>query len=62
LELEGVREGYFIDRHDVMYNDFVIVGPKDSGDEFKGLEKAADVLARISKEGYSFVSRGDNSG
>ncbi|NIM06491.1 MAG: solute-binding protein, partial [Armatimonadetes bacterium] len=32
LELEGVKEGYFINRHDVMYNDFVIVGPKGSGD------------------------------
>lgn len=61
LELEGVKEGYFVNRHDVMYNDFVIVGPKD-GDEFKGMKKAADVLARISKEGYTFVSRGDNSG
>jgi tungstate transport system substrate-binding protein len=31
LELQGVKEGYFINRHDVMYNDFVIVGPKSSG-------------------------------
>ena len=62
LELQGVREGHFIDRHDVMYNDFVIIGPKDSGDEFRGMKKASDVLLVISARGYSFVSRGDNSG
>lgn len=62
LELQGVKEGYFINRHDVMYNDFVIVGPKSSGDAFKGLEKASDVLAAISGKKYPFVSRGDNSG
>jgi tungstate transport system substrate-binding protein len=62
LELQGVKERYFINRHDVMYNDFVMVGPKISGNEFKGTNKAVDVLAKISSKGYSFVSRGDNSG
>jgi tungstate transport system substrate-binding protein len=62
LELEGVREGHFIDRRDVMYNDFVIIGPKDSGDRFGGMKKASDVLEAISKKKHRFVSRGDNSG
>jgi tungstate transport system substrate-binding protein len=62
LELEGVREGYFVDRHDVMYNDFVIVGPESAGDEFRGMEKASDVLVSIAETKALFVSRGDNSG
>jgi tungstate transport system substrate-binding protein len=62
LELQGVKEGHFIDRHDVMYNDFVIVGPGNSGDEFRGIEKASDALARIAERRYFFVSRGDSSG
>jgi len=62
LELEGVKEGYFVNRHDVMYNDFVIVGPKNSAGKFKGTKKAADVLTAISKDSLAFVSRGDNSG
>jgi len=62
LELQGVKEGFFINRHDVMYNDFVIVGPMDSGDSFKGLSKASAVLKKIAADRSSFVSRGDNSG
>jgi tungstate transport system substrate-binding protein len=62
LELQGVKEGWFVGRHDVMYNDFVIVGPEFSGDRFRGVEKAADVLAHIAKEELPFISRGDNSG
>jgi tungstate transport system substrate-binding protein len=62
LEFEGVREGYFVERHDVMYNDFVIVGPASAGDGFRGMEKASGVLARIAETKALFVSRGDNSG
>jgi len=62
LELKAVEEGYFVNRHDVMYNDFVIVGPKDSGDVFKGIAKASGVFEKIAKDKLIFVSRGDNSG
>lgn len=60
LELQAVKEGYFINRHDVMYNDFVIVGPK--GDLLKGLTKATDALAKIASMRQTFISRGDDSG
>jgi tungstate transport system substrate-binding protein len=62
MELQGVKEGYFVNRHDVMYNDFVVVGPKGSAGEFGGLKRASDVFSKIAKEKYTFVSRGDNSG
>jgi len=62
LELQGVKEGFFINRHDVMYNDFVIVGPAESGDNFKGLSGASEVLKEIAAHKSPFVSRGDNSG
>lgn len=62
LELQGVRDGHFINRHDVMYNDFVIIGTKDSGYEFKGMQRASDALATIAEKKHLFVSRGDNSG
>jgi tungstate transport system substrate-binding protein len=62
LELQGVEEGYFVNRRDVMYNDFVVVGPKGSGGEFGGVGKAEEAFSKIAEEGYTFVSRGDNSG
>lgn len=39
LELEAVKQGYFINRHDVCYNDFIIVGPKNDPAGIKGLKK-----------------------
>lgn len=63
LELQGVAEGYFINRHDLMHNDFVIVGPMDAqAGQFMGLADAGAVLKAIALRGYAFVSRGDNSG
>ncbi len=40
LELEAVKQGYFINRHDVCYNDFIIVGPKNDPAGIKGLKKS----------------------
>lgn len=60
-ELKLVEEGHGTVRYDVMYNDFVLVGPKD-GD---ALEKGDDIqvaLAEIKEKELTFVSRGDNSG
>ncbi len=62
LELEAVREGHFVNRHDVMYNDFVIVGPRGTKKLFRDAGGTADVLSLISRRGYTFISRGDNSG
>ncbi|QSX08101.1 substrate-binding domain-containing protein [Alkalibacter rhizosphaerae] len=61
-ELEMVAEGHFVDRIDVMYNDFVIVGPAEDP---AGLKEAADVTAAmkaIADNEATFISRGDDSG
>ncbi len=60
-ELKAVEEGFFVDRHDVMYNDFVIIGPVDDPAKIKGMKSAAEALKKIAGAS-SFVSRGDNSG
>ena len=60
-ELKAVEEGYFVNRHDVMYNDFVIIGPSDDPAKIKGMKSAADAFKKISGSA-TFVSRGDNSG
>lgn len=57
-----VAAGYGEARHDVMYNDFVIVGPPDDP---AGIADAADTLEalrRIARKGSTFASRGDDSG
>ncbi|HXX58152.1 MAG TPA: extracellular solute-binding protein [Thermodesulfovibrionales bacterium] len=61
-ELKAVEEGFFVNRHDVMYNDFVIIGPPDDPAKIKGMKSAAEAFRRIADSGSSFVSRGDNSG
>lgn len=57
-----VAEGYGIQRFEVMYNDFVIVGPADDPAGVRGAETAADALSRISAAAAPFASRGDDSG
>lgn len=61
-ELQLVEEGYFVDRKDVMYNDFVVLGPFNDPAGIKGMEKAAAAFAKIAEAKSTFVSRGDNSG
>jgi tungstate transport system substrate-binding protein len=60
-ELKAVEEGFFVNRHDVMYNDFVVIGPVDDPAKIKGMKSAAEALRKIAATS-SFVSRGDNSG
>ncbi len=60
-ELKAVQEGYFVDRHDVMYNDFVIIGPAGDPAKINGMKSAAEAFKKISGSA-TFVSRGDNSG
>lgn len=57
-----VKEDYGVNRRDVMYNDFIIVGPKADPAGIRGLKDAADVLNRIANQEASFISRGDDSG
>jgi tungstate transport system substrate-binding protein len=61
-EREFVAEGYGIKRLDVMYNDFVIVGPASDPAGIRGIADAAEAFRRIAAAGARFVSRGDESG
>ena len=61
-ELTAVQEGYFVNRHDLMYNDFVIIGPAGDPLQIKGLTSAAEAFKKIYAAGGAFVSRGDKSG
>lgn len=57
-----VEAGHGVRREDVMYNDFVLVGPADDPAGVAAAESAADAFARIAAAGAAFVSRGDDSG
>jgi len=61
-ELNLVEEGYFVDRYDVMYNDFIFVGPEDDPAGVQDADKALDALNLIADSESTFVSRGDDSG
>jgi len=62
LEDEFLRNGYGINRRDLMFNDFVIVGPEDDPAGIEGTGSATDALTTIAEAQAQFVSRGDNSG
>jgi tungstate transport system substrate-binding protein len=57
-----VAEGYGVERFDVMYNDFVLVGPASDPAGIRGLAEAPTALARIAAAEAPFASRGDDSG
>lgn len=57
-----MEAGYGVNRRDVMYNDFVIVGPASDPAGIKGLSDATEALQRIAAKQVVFVSRGDDSG
>ncbi|MDO9534412.1 MAG: substrate-binding domain-containing protein [Bacillota bacterium] len=61
-ELQLVEEGHFTDRQDVMFNDFIVVGPSADPAGLKGIEKVTDAFTAIAFGGHTFVSRGDDSG
>jgi tungstate transport system substrate-binding protein len=60
-EEKFLAEGYGVKRYDVMYNDFVIVGPKADPALAKGNDVVA-ALGKIAAAGAPFASRGDKSG
>jgi tungstate transport system substrate-binding protein len=62
LEDKFIQEGFGTRRIDFMYNDFVIVGPKDDPAGIKGMKQAAEALKKISGKGAAFITRGDKSG
>ena len=57
-----VADGYGVNRRDVMYNDFIILGPSDDPAGIKGMKDAVAALKKISAKKASFASRGDDSG
>jgi tungstate transport system substrate-binding protein len=62
LEDEFMQEGYGVNRRNLMFNDFVIVGPEDDAAGINAMGSATDAFAAIADAGATFVSRGDNSG
>ena len=62
LEDEFLRNGYGVNRRDLMFNDFVIVGPESDPAGIEGMSSATEALTAIADAGAPFVSRGDNSG
>jgi tungstate transport system substrate-binding protein len=62
LEDEFMRNGYGVNRRDLMFNDFVIVGPTDDPAGIEGMGSATEALNTIAEAEAPFVSRGDNSG
>jgi tungstate transport system substrate-binding protein len=57
-----VAAGYGVNRRDVMYNDFVIVGPASDPAGIKGMHDPLAALKKLHASGATFVSRGDDSG
>lgn len=62
LEDKFVADGFGVNRKDVMYNDFVILGPAGDPAGVKGAKTTAEALARIAAKQAPFISRGDESG
>jgi tungstate transport system substrate-binding protein len=57
-----VADDFGIDRRDVMYNDFVLVGPGGDPAHIRGLKSARQALSQIAGAAAPFASRGDDSG
>jgi tungstate transport system substrate-binding protein len=61
-EEKFLAEGFGMKRFDVMYNDFVVIGPKADPAHIAGGKDVADALRKIATSKSAFVSRGDRSG
>jgi tungstate transport system substrate-binding protein len=61
-ELKFTAEGESLKRYPVMYNDFVLIGPKSDPAAIAGMGNIVRALQIIAANGFPFVSRGDNSG
>lgn len=57
-----IAHGYATHRREIMYNDFVIIGPKTDPAGLMAAHDATDALHKIAKAKIAFVSRGDDSG
>jgi tungstate transport system substrate-binding protein len=61
-EQKFVADGYGVRRYPVMYNDFVLIGPKSNTAGINGTKDIVAALKTIKSKGVSFISRGDKSG
>jgi tungstate transport system substrate-binding protein len=62
LEDKFIAEGYGVERFPVMYNDFVLIGPKSDPAKIGGGKDTLEALRKIKAASAPFVSRGDKSG
>lgn len=62
LEEKFVANGFGVNRRDVMYNDFVILGPPDDPAGVRKTHSAPDAFRAVASKGNPFISRGDESG
>lgn len=62
LEDKFIADGFGLTRLDVMYNDFVILGPQSDPAGIKGEKDAAKAFATLAEKKVPFITRGDNSG
>jgi tungstate transport system substrate-binding protein len=62
LEEKFVADGFGTKRYDLMYNDFVLLGPSADPAGIRGMKDAAAALRAISKGQAPFMTRGDKSG
>ena len=61
-EEKFLSEGFGVKRYPVMYNDFILIGPKGDPAGMKGLKDIVAALGAIKAKGADFISRGDKSG
>ena len=61
-ELKFLGEGQGVQRYPVMYNDFVLIGPKSDPAGIKGMKDVAKAMQTIKAKQAPFISRGDRSG
>jgi len=61
-ELKFLAEGQGVKRYPVMYNDFVLIGPKSDPAHVKGMTDVAKAFQTLKDKQASFISRGDRSG
>ena len=61
-EEKFIAEGFGVKRFPVMYNDFVLIGPKSDPAGIKGMKDVSAALKAIKEKGAPFISRGDRSG
>lgn len=62
LEDKFVADGYGVNRRDVMYNDFVVLGPESDPAKISSAKDATEAFTKIAQAKQTFISRGDQSG